>query len=101
MEGVPILSLMLLVPMLGAAACLFSGEKAARTIALAATTLNLALGILLWVNYDIGGAQWQFVERAPIFAGFSPTNRQATAPIIGTSSMSERSGSPPITPAPT
>src|SRR5688572_13052591 len=71
MDGVPILSLMLLVPMIGAAACLFSGAKAARTIALAATLIDFALGIVLWANYDIGGAQWQFVERAPIFAGFS------------------------------
>ena len=71
MSGVPILSLLLLVPMVGAAACLFSGEKAARAIALAATLIDLALGIVLWVNYDIGGAQWQFIERAPIFAGFS------------------------------
>src|SRR6187402_1948461 len=62
---------MLLVPMLGALACLFAGEKAARQIALAATAIDLALGILLWVNYDVGGAQWQFTERAPIFAGFS------------------------------
>jgi NADH-quinone oxidoreductase subunit M len=71
MGGFPILSVMLLVPMLGAAACLFVGDKAARAIALAATAANLALGIALWAGYDIGGAQWQFVERAPIFAGFS------------------------------
>ena len=71
MEGVPILSLMLLVPMVGAALCLFSGEKAARTIALAATLIDLALGILVWANYDIGGAQWQFTERSELFAGFS------------------------------
>jgi len=71
MEGFPILSLMLLVPMIGAVLCLFVGDKAARAIALAATLIDLALGILLWANYDIGGAQWQFTERAPIFAGFS------------------------------
>src|SRR5690606_2614379 len=71
MEGFPILSLMLLVPMLGAAACLFAGDKAARMIALAATLIDLALAIALWAHYDIGGAQWQFTERAPIFAGFS------------------------------
>src|SRR6476620_11019333 len=51
MEGVPILSLMLLVP-------------------LAATLIDLALGIALWANYDIGGAQWQFTERRTLFAGF-------------------------------
>jgi len=71
MGGFPILSLMLLVPLIGAIACLFAGSKSARTIALAATLINLALGIVLWLNFDIGGAQWQFTERAPIFSGFS------------------------------
>ncbi len=71
MGGLPILSLMLLVPMLGAVACLFAGERAARTIALAATLADLALGIVLWASYDIGGAQWQFQESVPLFAGFS------------------------------
>jgi NADH-quinone oxidoreductase subunit M len=71
MGGFPILSLMLLVPMVGAVACLFAGDKAARTIALVATLADLALGIVLWANFDIGGPQWQFTERAPIFASFS------------------------------
>lgn len=71
MEGLPILSLMMLVPMLGAVACLFSGAGAARLIALGATLLTFALGIILWSNYEIGGAQWQFTERAELFAGFS------------------------------
>ena len=62
---------MLLVPLVAAVACLFVEAKAARMIALAATLVDLALGIVLWANFDIGGAQWQFVERAPIFAGFS------------------------------
>jgi NADH-quinone oxidoreductase subunit M len=70
-NGVPILSLMLLVPLVGAVACLFSGAKVARTIALAATLTDFALAIVLWASFDIGGAQWQFTERAPIFAGFS------------------------------
>jgi len=71
MAGFPILSVMLLVPMLGAVACLFAGEKQARTIALVATLIDLALGIALWANYDVGGAQWQFQEHRDIFAGFS------------------------------
>ena len=71
MGGFPILSLMLLVPMVGAVACLLAGAKAARMIALVATLADLVLGIVLWANFDIGGAQWQFTERAPIFAGFS------------------------------
>lgn len=70
MGGFPILSVMLLVPLVAAIACLFAEAKAARSIALAATLVDLALGILLWLNYDIGGAQWQFTERAALFAGF-------------------------------
>ena len=70
MEGVPILSLMLLVPLVGGLACFFVDAKAARWIALGATLIDLALGTVLWANFDIGGAQWQFTERAPLFAGF-------------------------------
>ncbi len=71
MGGFPILSLMLLVPLVGGLACFFLDAKAARMVALVATLINLALGIALWANYDIGGAQWQFTERAELFAGFS------------------------------
>ena len=69
MSSFPILSLMLLVPLAGAVACLMSGAQTARIIALAATLIDLALGVMLWANYDIGGAQWQFTERADLFAG--------------------------------
>ena len=79
MEGFPILSLMLLVPMLGAAACLFAGDKAARVIALTATLIDLALGIVLWASYDIGGAQWQFTERAAT-EPFSTTQAAPSGP---------------------
>ncbi|WJY18149.1 NADH-quinone oxidoreductase subunit M [Alteriqipengyuania flavescens] len=71
MGSFPILSVMLLVPLAAAIACLFLDAKAARMTALVATLIDLALGIALWANYDIGGAQWQFVESAPLFAGFS------------------------------
>jgi NADH-quinone oxidoreductase subunit M len=71
MENFPILSLMLAVPLVAAVACLFVEAKSARTIALLATLIDLALGILLWANFDIGGAQWQFTERVELFAGFS------------------------------
>ena len=66
----PILSVLLAVPLLAAVACLFLPAPAARMVALAATLADLALGIVLWANYDIGGAQWQFTERADLFAGF-------------------------------
>ena len=71
MDGFPILSLMLAVPLLAAVGCLFAEAKTARALALGATLVNFALGVLLWASYDIGGAQWQFVEKLPLFAGFS------------------------------
>src|SRR5690606_37852309 len=52
-------------------ACLLVEAKAARAIALAATLIDFVLGIVLWANFDIGGAQWQFVEKVPLFAGFN------------------------------
>jgi NADH-quinone oxidoreductase subunit M len=71
MGDFPILSVMLGVPLLAAIACLFANASSARMIALVATLVDLALGIVLWANYDIGGAQWQFVEKLPLFEGFS------------------------------
>jgi len=71
MDGFPILTTMMLVPLFGALLCLFIEAGAARGIALVATLITFALGILLWVNFEIGGAQWQFTERADLFAGFS------------------------------
>ena len=70
MNGFPILSVMLLVPALASAACLFVQADAARRIAIVATLVDLALGILLWLNFDVGGAQWQFQEQAAIFGRF-------------------------------
>ncbi len=71
MGGFPILSVMLAVPLVGAIACLFLDAKPARMVALAATLINLALGVLLWANYDVGGAQWQFTEYNELFDGFA------------------------------
>ena len=71
MGGFPILSVMLAVPALAAVACLFMPAQTARWLALAATLVDLAFGILLWAGYDVGGAQWQFVESAPLFGRFS------------------------------
>jgi len=71
MENFPILSVMLAVPLLAAVACLFVEAQTARRLALLATLADLALGLVLWANYDVGGAQWQFTERAALFAGFN------------------------------
>ena len=69
--GFPILSLMLVVPFVAAGVCLFMNSSGARWLALAATLLNLALGIILWGAYEIGGPQWQFVENLDLFGRFS------------------------------
>ena len=71
MSGFPILSLMLAVPAIAAIVCLFLPATSARWLALAATLVDLALGALLWASYDIGGAQWQFQEYAPVFGSFA------------------------------
>ena len=71
MSSFPILSVMLVIPALAAVACLFLSPQGARWTALAATLVDLALGVVLWAGFDIGGAQWQFVENAPLFGSFS------------------------------
>ncbi len=70
MGGFPILSVMLAVPLVAAIMCLFLEARQARMVALLATLIDLMLGVVLWANFDIGGAQWQFTERANLFAGF-------------------------------
>ncbi len=64
------LSIMILLPLAAAALCLFQSANGARWTALGATLLMFAMGIGLWIGYDIGGDQWQFVEKAPIFGRF-------------------------------
>ena len=71
MTGFPILSLMLLVPLAAAVACLVVPREQARNVAIVATLIDFVLGMIVWANYDIGGAQWQFTESAALFAGFS------------------------------
>ncbi|MFS0736401.1 NADH-quinone oxidoreductase subunit M [Sphingomonas sp. 1P06PA] len=75
--GFPILSIMIAVPVVAALWCLFApGDEDARAgqarwVALGATLIDFALGILLWATYDIGGAQWQFTESVPLFGRFA------------------------------
>ena len=71
MSGFPILSLMLAIPAVAAIACLFAGDKMARLIALGATLVTFVLGCVMWAQFDIGGPQWQFTERADLFGRFS------------------------------
>ena len=71
MTDLPILSLMLLVPLVAGVICLMVSAQAARTVALGATLIDFALGVMLWMNFDVGGAQWQFQESHALFAGFA------------------------------
>ena len=71
MEGFPILSAILALPLLGAVACLVTGPAGARWIALVTTLATLALSLGLWANYDVGGAQWQFHEYENLFGSFA------------------------------
>jgi NADH-quinone oxidoreductase subunit M len=64
---IPVLSIMLAIPVVAAALCLFVRADLARVIALSATLLNLVFGVLLWLSYDPSGAQWQFTESANLF----------------------------------
>ena len=66
-----ILSIMIGVPIAAAVISLFLSASTARWTALGTTFLLFVLGILLWVNYDVGGAQWQFQESAALFGRFS------------------------------
>jgi NADH-quinone oxidoreductase subunit M len=67
----PILSVMIALPMIAAIICLFTSANAARWIALGVTLTLFVLGIDLWASYEIGGPQWQFMERAPLFGRFA------------------------------
>ena len=71
MNGFPILSALLALPLLGALACLLTSANGARWIALVTTLATLALSVGLWATYQIGGAQWQFVEYVPLFGRFA------------------------------
>lgn len=64
---IPVLSIMLAIPVVAAALCLFVRAELARTVALVATLVNLLLGVWLWISYDPAGAQWQFTESATLF----------------------------------
>jgi NADH-quinone oxidoreductase subunit M len=67
----PILSAILALPLLGAAACLLTGAALARWIALGTTLATLALSIGLWATYKVGGPQWQFAENVNLFGDFA------------------------------
>jgi NADH-quinone oxidoreductase subunit M len=77
LSSFPILSAVTFFPLLGAAAILaFSrlgdattAARAARWIALITTAINLAISIVIWVEFDKATAAFQFVEMAPWLGG--------------------------------
>jgi NADH-quinone oxidoreductase subunit M len=66
-----ILTLMIAVPIVAALACLYVTPAQAKWLALGATLANFTLGVTLWVNFDSGGAQWQFQENIQLFGRFA------------------------------
>ena len=70
-SGLPLLSLLLIIPLAGAVLCLFAKESGARWIALVTTMLDLALSIYLWMLYNPDGARWQFQETLPLGGGIN------------------------------
>ncbi|MBM3583050.1 MAG: NADH-quinone oxidoreductase subunit M [Alphaproteobacteria bacterium] len=71
MGNAPLLSLIVFLPLVGAAAILLiRGDAAvvarnARNVALWTTLITLALAIVLWVGFDPSTAAFQFVEQVP------------------------------------
>ena len=70
-EGFPLLSVLIFLPLAGAAMLLFrSGEDFARRWTLAVTTLTALLTMPLLIGFDPGTAKYQFAELHPWIARF-------------------------------
>ncbi len=71
MLGFPILSLMLLVPLVGVALILLIGgeekivRRNSRSVALIATLFNFILSIAMWLSFDPSTSAFQMVEHHP------------------------------------
>ena len=66
MAGLPILSIVTFLPMVGALLILVmrGSDQSARNIALVFTTIDFLLTLVLWAKFDYGTAAFQFVESA-------------------------------------
>jgi len=69
--GLPLLSILIVLPLIAGALCFVLKAKGARWTALVATLLEFALSLYLWAQYAPDGAQWQFVEKMPLGGGVS------------------------------
>jgi NADH-quinone oxidoreductase subunit M len=70
--GLPILTILIAVPLIAGALCLFVNANGARWIALIATLIDLVIGIGLWAAFDPSGPQWQFTEFVQLGGGLTP-----------------------------
>jgi NADH:ubiquinone oxidoreductase subunit 4 (subunit M) len=57
MSGIPILTLLTVLPLIGAAIALFSGRHA-RGVALFTTLFSLALALVIWTKLPADGSGW-------------------------------------------
>ena len=71
MNGLPVLSILIALPLVAGVVCLFVSANAARWTALISTLIGFAIGIWMWTDYVPGGPQWQFQELVPLGGGFS------------------------------
>jgi NADH-quinone oxidoreductase subunit M len=75
MSGFPVLSALIFVPVIGALALLLLRgsdveiARRARMIALITTLVAFALSVHLWLSFDSGSADFQFVEKVNLFGG--------------------------------
>ena len=69
MSGVPILSILVMLPLVAGILALFQSANGARWNALITTLVSLGLGVWLWTAFDPDGQQWQFVEHYRIGSG--------------------------------
>src|SRR6478736_2399088 len=71
LAGIPILSILVALPLIAGVIALFQSANGARWNALITTLVSLGLGVLLWVEYDPAGPQWQFVENLKLGGGMA------------------------------
>jgi NADH-quinone oxidoreductase subunit M len=66
----PVLSSLILLPLLAACICLVLPARAVRVWALAASTLTFALSLRLYTGFDMVASGFQFVEKLPWISQF-------------------------------
>jgi NADH-quinone oxidoreductase subunit M len=71
MEGLPILSIITFLPVVGALLILLlrGSDQTARLIALATTAADFVLSLVLWANFDPSTADFQFLESSVWLGG--------------------------------